>query len=188
MLDKTSGKEIVVNSKAIVNATGCFSDEIRIADNPKCERLITPVAGTHITLPAKFCNSKYGLLIPKTSDNRVAFVIPWLNSTLVGTTDHKVTNPEVEPKTPLDDIIFLHKEMVRIFPGIEPTELSTSIKSKWTGLRPLVKELVPEGSEKKSKNISRKHVIERTPSGILLINLQEIINRILNRFNISDGR
>lgn len=151
-------------AKSVVNATGCFADEIRIADNPKCEKLITPVSGTHITLPAKFCNKKYGLLIPKTSDNRVAFILPWLNSTLVGTTDRKVTVPEVDPKTPLEDIIFLHKELVKIFPDIEPTELSTSIKSKWTGLRPLVKEL-DTGKEKISKNISRKHVIEKTPSG-----------------------
>jgi len=56
--------------------------------------------GTHIMLPLKYSNKSYGLLIPKTKDGRIIFVLPYLGKSLVGTTDiftKKVTN---DPKTP----------------------------------------------------------------------------------------
>lgn len=40
-----------------------------------------------------------------------------------------------------------------------------SVKSKWAGLRPLVFDVVEDADKIDSKQASRKHVIEQTPSG-----------------------
>ena len=86
-IDKVTGKIHKVNSKIVVNATGNFSDSIRKIDDPKSKRRIFHALGTHIMLDSSFCSRDMGILIPKTSDGRVLFVVPWLHSTTVGTTD-----------------------------------------------------------------------------------------------------
>ena len=43
--------------------------------------------GAHVTLPGYFAPSSCGLIVPKTKDGRVVFMIPWLGSVIAGTTD-----------------------------------------------------------------------------------------------------
>lgn len=40
-------------------------------------------------LPLKYGSKKNSILIPKTRDGRVLFIIPWQNNLLIGTTDKK---------------------------------------------------------------------------------------------------
>jgi glycerol-3-phosphate dehydrogenase len=75
-----------------VNATGCFADVIRKMDNPTTLNKIVPSGGSHIILPYKY-GSDWGLLVPETSDGRILFVLPWLDRTLVGTTDKLFSEP-----------------------------------------------------------------------------------------------
>lgn len=66
-------------------------------DDENSEDLIIPVEGTHLVFDKKLCNDKKALFIPKTDDGRVMFVIPWLNSTLMGTTETKYEQPVHDP-------------------------------------------------------------------------------------------
>jgi glycerol-3-phosphate dehydrogenase len=180
VLDKINNKTIEVDCKVVVNCTGVFADTLRKLDDNNVEERIVPVEGTHVVLPPNFANKKYGLLIPKTTDGRVLFILPWLKNALVGTTDVKFDKPVIDPPVSIEDMTFIVKEVSRIYPSLEPTDISSNIKARWAGLRPLVKELTPPesaeqvkaaqgkiGSVKKgaTKNIARKHVIERVPSG-----------------------
>lgn len=82
-----------VNGKVIINSTGCFADTIRLMDDPTVKRKIISAAGSHLILPSKFGSKKWGFLIPATTDGRVLFIVPWMNSTMVGTTDKMLTEP-----------------------------------------------------------------------------------------------
>ncbi|ETO26897.1 hypothetical protein RFI_10237 [Reticulomyxa filosa] len=85
--DVLTGIEWNTYAKVIVNATGPFVDSIRKLDNGYVSPLIVPSQGTHLVLPGTFTRNNFGLLVPKTKDGRVAFMLPWENITLAGTTD-----------------------------------------------------------------------------------------------------
>jgi glycerol-3-phosphate dehydrogenase len=41
----------------------------------------------HVTLPDYYSPENVGMIVPKTKDGRVVFMLPWLGSTIAGTTD-----------------------------------------------------------------------------------------------------
>jgi hypothetical protein len=45
-----------------------------------------PSAGVHVTLPDYYSPEHMGLIVPKTKDGRVVFMLPWQNATVAGTT------------------------------------------------------------------------------------------------------
>jgi len=41
----------------------------------------------HITLPDYYSVEGFGMIVPKTKDGRVVFLLPWEGHTIAGTTD-----------------------------------------------------------------------------------------------------
>lgn len=62
-------------------------------DDPNCKKRILCVGGSHMILNKKFTDKKYGLLIPETKDGRVLFLLPWLDHSLIGTTEKSFPTP-----------------------------------------------------------------------------------------------
>lgn len=85
-----------IRAASVINATGPLSDQIRTLDDPQAPPMLRVSSGTHIVLDGKFSPPDTGLLIPKTEDGRVLFVLPWLSHTLIGTTD-SYAEPTREP-------------------------------------------------------------------------------------------
>ena len=52
--------------------------------------MIMPSAGVHVTLPDYYSPEHLGMIVPKTKDGRVVFMLPWLSSTIAGTTGASV--------------------------------------------------------------------------------------------------
>lgn len=69
--DRESGQEWDVSASAVVNATGPFTDSIRLMDDPNKEKICVPAAGVHVVLPDHFSPHRMGLIVPKTSDGRI---------------------------------------------------------------------------------------------------------------------
>jgi len=72
IVDRFTGKEIKVNAKVVINATGVFSDSIRKMDDETAKPRIVASAGSHLTMPSKMTENDMGL-IARTTDNRVIF-------------------------------------------------------------------------------------------------------------------
>ena len=87
LYDHLSKKQYAVRARTCVNATGPFSDRIRKLDDPECKEFMVPSAGTHILLAKEYTDRGVGMLIPKTRDGRLLFLLPWQGQTLAGTTD-----------------------------------------------------------------------------------------------------
>ena len=80
-----------------MNATGVFADDILQMDNARAEKTIQVSQGTHIVIDKKFSPSRNAMMIPKTPDGRVLFLIPWYDKIVVGTTDSPVSMASLEP-------------------------------------------------------------------------------------------
>lgn len=159
--DRLSGEEWEIKARAIVNAAGPFSDSIRKMDNPKVAPMLTASSGTHIILGPEFSPPQTGLLIPKTEDGRVLFLLPWLDHTLVGTTDNPAKIVD-QPKPNKDDVEYILRQLERYF---TLKVKKSDILAVWTGLRPLVSD--PRAVD--TARLSRDHIIQISDSGLITI-------------------
>ncbi len=159
--DVINKEEWIIESEVVVSATGPFTDSILKMDDPNTGSMIEPALGTHLVLEPIYAPPNMGLLIPKTEDGRLLFVLPWQEHVILGTTDVKTT-PEFHPKVPEKDVDYLLEHMNRYY---RKTPTNLEIKSKWAGIRPLAKEDFFDSTA----NIPREHVIKITPSGLVVI-------------------
>nr|BAN66078.1 FAD-dependent glycerol-3-phosphate dehydrogenase, putative [Babesia bovis] len=113
--------------------------------------------GTHIVLPATYSPTQFGMVIPKTTDGRVLFTLPWRGQTLVGTTDNK-DDLQWNPLPKKSDVDFICKDAA-IYMNCSEESLRRDIKSVWSGLRPLLKGLDGQPDSEKTDSLSRGHVI-----------------------------
>ena len=160
--DTETGEHFDCNAKVVINATGIFSDDVRRMDDPQAKKMLAVSQGTHFVLPRKFLPGDAALMVPKTSDGRVLFAIPWHNSVVVGTTDDPVSNPEYDPSAMPDERAFLLAHIEK-FLGRKPAV--GEILSVWSGQRPLVRN--QDISE--TAAISREHTIVTSSSKLVTI-------------------
>lgn len=159
--DSESGEEFEVQARAVINATGVFSDEVRRLDDGAAPELLTMSQGVHIVLDKSFLPGGCALIIPRTSDGRVFFAIPWHDHALLGTTETTVSKSVLEPRPLQSEIEFLLSHAARY---LAKAPAAAGILSAFAGLRPLVK----DGVGKTSK-LSRSHRVVVAPSGLVSI-------------------
>ncbi len=151
-----------LKAKCIVNATGPFCDTIRKLDRPNSQPLVAASQGIHLVLPKVFFPGDTALIVPKTRDGRVMFIIPWHDHVLLGTTDTPIANAIEEPKAINEEIEFL-LDTAAEYLQVKPHR--HDCLSVFAGIRPLV-----TGKQSKSTaSLSRDHTIEISPSGLLTI-------------------
>ncbi len=163
IIDKESSKEFNIKAKAIVNATGIFVDDIIQMDDPKAKKNIAVSQGAHIVLDKKFLQSDYAIMIPKTSDGRVLFIVPWHDKLIVGTTDTLVQNASLEPVALEKEIQFI-LQTTASYLILNPAR--KDVLSIFAGLRPLA---APKEKSNDTKEISRSHKIIVSPSKLFTI-------------------
>jgi glycerol-3-phosphate dehydrogenase len=160
--DEESGREHEVQAGVVINATGVFADQVRRMDEPGAAPLVTPSQGVHLVLPDAFLPGPHALMIPRTDDGRVLFVVPWHRRALVGTTDTPVAEASVEPKPLEEEIAFLLDHAARYLSRDPRRE---DVLSVYVGLRPLVR---AEGATR-TASLSRDHTIFESESGLVTI-------------------
>ena len=158
--EEETGEALTIPARIVVNATGVFTDSIRRMDNPETEPLLVTSQGIHLVFNRSFLASDTALMVPRTSDGRVLFVIPWHGHAVAGTTDTPVDAPSLEPRPLEDEIEFILETASRYF-SRPPTR--ADILAVYVGLRPLVK------GDGKSSALSRDHLIHVDPSGLLTL-------------------
>lgn len=153
VVDHETGREYSVRAKSVVNAAGIYVDDVMAMDEPGHSKMITPSQGVHIVLDMKFLQSDYAIMVPKTSDGRVLFAVPWHNHVVVGTTDIIREIPEAEPKPLKEEIDFI-LSTASLY--MDPSPTYADIKSVFAGQRPLA---APKKEGKSTKELSRGHKI-----------------------------
>ena len=154
--DVISGESYQVAVKAVVNATGPFTDAIRSMANPKLRPRMKVSRGAHIVLPASFWPGETALLIPKTDDGRVIFVIPWRDYVLVGTTDEPDALRE-NPPILSEEIDYLLDYFNRYATG---KASRSDVSATFVGQRPLLQAALDEAMASDTKSLVRDHEVE----------------------------
>ncbi|MHC4947121.1 MAG: glycerol-3-phosphate dehydrogenase/oxidase [Planctomycetota bacterium] len=160
--DVETGAELAIPARAVINATGPFADGVRRMNDPEAPAMIAPSQGAHVVLPGSFLRGDSAIMVPRTSDGRVLFAIPWHGLTLVGTTDIPIDDTPLEPR-PLDEEIEFILETAVHYLETDPTR--ADVLSAFAGIRPLVK--AAEGTS--TAALSRDHTIQIDASGLLTV-------------------
>jgi glycerol-3-phosphate dehydrogenase len=103
-------------------------------------------------------------MVPKTSDGRVLFGVPWLGKVILGTTDTPRLDLPAEPRPFKEELQFILNESARY---LARAPQRADIRSAWVGLRPLVKPLGEEGED--TKQLSREHTVLVSRSGLVTV-------------------
>lgn len=157
-----TGEEYAVKARVVINATGAFSDAVRRMSDADAAKIIAPSQGIHLVFDEKFLPSENALMIPKTSDERVLFAIPWHGKVVVGTTDTPVKAAELEPRALDEEIEFVLQTAADY---LENAPTREDIKSVFVGIRPLVK----SAKTKNTAALARDHTIEFDDANLLTI-------------------
>jgi glycerol-3-phosphate dehydrogenase len=162
-VDQIEYSHLHIKAKMIVNATGVFADKILQMDQPGVRKSIQPSQGIHLVFDQSFLGGKDALMIPKTSDGRVLFAVPWHGKLVVGTTDTLVDKAKLEPEALEKEINFV-LETAQSYLTKKP--MRSDVLSVFAGLRPLA---APKEKGAKTKEISRSHKVIVSDSNLVTI-------------------
>jgi glycerol-3-phosphate dehydrogenase len=160
--DALTGEEFEARGKAVINATGPFSDVLRRQADPSAAPMMALSQGVHLVFDGTFLAADHAIMVPHTSDGRVMFAIPWHGHALVGTTDTPIAAPSPEPAAFEQEIDFILKTASLYF-SKKPS--ADDVLSVFAGIRPLVR----SGDPSNTAALSRDHTIRIDPSGLITI-------------------
>lgn len=155
-------RDFDIAAARVVNATGIWCDEVRAAEDPQAGRTVRPSKGVHLVVPARRLGLQSAAMLPSPVDGRIAFLIPWGERAIVGTTDTDYAGPLDRPRAEAADVDYLLALVNASLPSAALTR--SDILSTYAGLRPLLRDdaAAPSGA-------SREHHLFDDPSGLLTI-------------------
>ena len=159
--DRLTGARHAFAARVVVNAAGPYADAVRRLDDPSSPPLLRVSSGVHVVLPGRFTPPDTGLLVPKTEDGRVLFVLPWQGRTLAGTTDNPAPL-EDDPRPREEDVEYVLRHVRQ---HCELPVDRRDVLASWSGLRPLVE----DSESAATARLSRDHVIVTSPSGLVTV-------------------
>jgi glycerol-3-phosphate dehydrogenase len=133
--DAESGASFRVAARAVINATGVWADAVRRLADPGAARLLRPSQGVHLVVGREFLPGTAALLVPRTADGRVLFVIPWQGRVLLGTTDTPRTDAPYEPRPLAGEVDFILGTVARHL-------AHAPARGKWTTYRVMAEDAV----------------------------------------------
>lgn len=152
-----------LNAQVVINATGVFTNEILKMDTAESKNIVRPSQGIHLVLDKSYLPGNDAIMIPKTTDGRILFLVPWHNKVVIGTTDTPLNSHSLEPKA-LDEEVNFILETANIY--LNKKVSKADVLSIYAGLRPLA---ATTDNSDKTKEISRSHKIIVSKSELITI-------------------
>ena len=149
--DILTGTSHEVRTRAIVNATGPWSDGL-----PHSAVKLRLTKGIHLVVDQARLPVPDAVVI--TEGERILFAIPWAGRVVLGTTDTDYRGRPEDVAVEPADTTYVLRTVNTWFPGAALKE--SDVISSWAGLRPLVAN--PDGTP---SDISRAHEIRRPEAG-----------------------
>lgn len=185
VVDQQSGQLLNIAARAVVNATGVWSESFDPALRIVASR------GTHVVLPASLLgHPRAALTVPVPGmSNRYCFLLPRPDGlVLAGITDIPEMGPiPAVPKTPQEDIDWILSQVSSV---LERPLTAQDAVGAFTGLRPLVQP-ARDSSPTSSADISRRHLVRQAASGVWTVTggklttyrrmAQDVIDKVTDR-------
>jgi glycerol-3-phosphate dehydrogenase len=143
--DTLTGEEYRANGRTVLNASGPWTDLVLHKFEASRAYNIRKTKGIHLYTDMI---SENALVLFAKSDGRLFFVVPWLDYSLIGTTDTDYSGDLDKVHAEKADVDYLVTEARHYFPDFTPDKIHFTT----AGLRPLV----PSG-RKSASNTSRAH-------------------------------
>lgn len=159
--DDETGEAFEIAARVVINAAGVWGDEVRQLDDASARPQLAPSQGVHVVVGRRFLPGSDALLIPRTPDGRVLFVIPWKGQLLLGTTDTPRADRPLEPRPLAEEIDFILDTAGRYL-AHRPTR--ADVHSAFAGLRPLL-----GAGGGRTATLSREHSIEVSAAGLVSV-------------------
>lgn len=164
--DAESGETFTIRSRVVINATGVFVNDILSMNDSEAPALVRPSQGIHFVLDKSFLQGNSAIMIPKTSDGRVLFAVPWHGKVVVGTTDTPLQTQDIclEPRALDEEIDFILTTAAQY---LKKAPRKDDVLSVFAGLRPLAAQ--EDSQNQSTKEISRSHRLMVSLSGLITI-------------------
>jgi glycerol-3-phosphate dehydrogenase len=160
--DEESGGGLRAEARVVVNAGGVFADALRRMEDPGTPLMIRASRGAHLVLDRSVMPGESALMVPKTDDGRVLFLIPWLGRVILGTTDTAVDGNPAEPRPSEQEVAYLLDHAGRY---LDRAPTSADVRSIFAGLRPLI----GRGGSGPTSRLSREHAIKVSDGGMVTV-------------------
>jgi len=161
-VETQEGEAFDIRSSVVINAAGVWADEVRQLDTRQAQKRLRPAKGIHVALPRRLFGNETAAVVPVGKDGRSIFVIPWENTTYLGTTDTDYDGDTDSPECSLEDVEYL------LGAARDNTTAQVSledVQAVWAGLRPLVKDT----KSLSTADLSRRHSVSVSPSGVVTV-------------------
>lgn len=159
--DEISGREIEVQAKIFLNATGPWADRVRHLADPELRALLRLTKGVHVAVRRDRLPLRQALVL-RHRDGRLVFAVPSGAYTYLGTTDTDYRGDVDAPAVDRADVEYLLDAVRRRCVGLAPT--SADVTSAWVGLRPLI-----ASDRADPSRVSRDYDLFRAPSGVVTV-------------------
>ena len=154
--DLLSNRVVSLRAKVIVNATGPWVDRLRerAGITERGRHIVRTTKGIHCLLPRLTDRAIYHA----TGDDRMIFVIPWREFSLVGTTDTDFNGDLDRLHATAAEVEYLLSEVRQAVP--DPRVAASEVAYTYAGVRPLSFE---EG--RRASDVSRAHKVVAEADG-----------------------
>lgn len=150
-----SAEPLLIRAKSFLNCAGPSSDAVRSFANPGLRPRIRLSKGVHAVLPIRAGTEATALLIPKTKDGRIVFLIPFQGNWLLGTTDEEVSSAAEEPQLERYELEYL---LETLNPYLDQPVPPSALLAGFGGYRPLITD-----TRVGTKGLLRDHTVEYDP-------------------------
>jgi len=158
--DRLTGGLFEVEAKYVVNATGVWAQRVAALDGPAPFQLRHSL-GTHVVLQPGAVQTSLALVIPETDDGRIAFLIPWADRFVLGTTDVPYGGDLDAPVASAEEVTYLlHHANRYLRRPLGPADIT----SAYAGIRPLV-----AASDASTAALARDHRVVVSRGGLISI-------------------
>ncbi len=157
--DLLTGRVVTLGARMLVNATGPWVDELRALAgvSERGPRILRRTKGIHCLLPRLTERAIYH----STSDDRMIFVIPWREFSLVGSTDTDFEGDLDRLHATREEVGYLLGEVRKALP--DPRAVFEQVVYTYAGVRPLSYE-----AGKRESEVSRAHKVVAEEGGRFL--------------------
>jgi glycerol-3-phosphate dehydrogenase len=160
-----AGEERVLPTRVAVVAAGPWTDELLGEGGVDFgHKLLRPTKGVHIVVDVARVPITRAITFT-TRDRRVVFAIPWVERTVIGTTDTDFHGDPDRVEAELADVTYLCDAANHVFP--EAKLGPSDVIATWAGLRPLVAPAQEDGV--RASDVSREHEVFVRDEGVVVI-------------------
>jgi glycerol-3-phosphate dehydrogenase len=159
--DTITGDRFDVQARMFINAAGPWIEAVQELAGISAPRLrLSPTKGVHIVLPPMV--RKHGVFFQSPTDGRMMFLLPWYDSSLLGTTDTDFAADPSRANAEPADVEYLIAAANALLPEahLQPGDVITT----FAGVRPL---LMDESKDPSAR--PREHRIELQGDNLLSI-------------------